>query len=363
MNTRSGTIVEELRIDGHAESLVPIRGLLVAGDGTIIVGQPQDFRVRFFDARGRPDGSFGRQGRGPGEFVTIRRMGWRADTLWVFDQPVWQVSFISPERELVRTQRVPLDLVSGTADIERIPRTSLYPYPVGVGADGSVFATFASPAGVELPEPFASEYVAGRVAPDGTVTGIVARVQRGRTTVTMPGSLARMPFPIGGFTAASQDADRFAAVYTSLEGQDADTFLLTVRDASGAVVWSRRYPFHRRPMPRSVWDSAYAARLEALSSEMPGIFEQAYREQVRVPPSFPPLDGLLFGRDGTIWVEKTVRDGARPYMVLDADGDVLGRVSIPPHGRVAVAELGTIWVIERDEFDVESVVRYAVTWN
>jgi hypothetical protein len=58
-----------------------------------------------------------------------------------------------------------------------------------------------------------------------------------------------------------------------------------------------------------------------------------------------------------------VKDGVRPYRVLDAAGDVVGTVSISETARVAAARLDRIWTVERDGLGVESVVQYAVSWN
>jgi len=47
--------------------------------------------------------------------------------------------------------------------------------------------------------------------------------------------------------------------------------------------------------------------------------------------------------------------------VLDAQGEPLGSVILSPTSDISVADLTTIWVLESDENDVESIVRYRVT--
>ena len=78
-------IEQELRIDGHLATLVSIRWMGVAGDGTIAVLQGQDSGVRFFDSSGNDLGLVGRKGEGPGEFQWPAQAGWIGDTLWVND--------------------------------------------------------------------------------------------------------------------------------------------------------------------------------------------------------------------------------------------------------------------------------------
>jgi hypothetical protein len=94
---RWATIVEEVRIDGYAEDLVPIQFVVVADDGGIAITQAQDAAVRFFTAEGEPAGRFGVQGEGPGEFLMTGRLGWLADTLWVFDPRVRRMTLIGLE--------------------------------------------------------------------------------------------------------------------------------------------------------------------------------------------------------------------------------------------------------------------------
>src|SRR3990172_8419254 len=96
------TITRDLRIDAAEHDLSPITWLTVSPTGNIAVSQPQDGLIRFFDARGSSLGSFGRKGRGPGEFDTPSRVGWIAETLWVGDMGTRRFTLVSPSRTLVR---------------------------------------------------------------------------------------------------------------------------------------------------------------------------------------------------------------------------------------------------------------------
>ncbi len=88
--------------------LNPLWALETGTDGRIYMLQSSDHHVSVFTSDGRPLGQVGRAGSGPGEFASPpRRMGWRADTLWVSDRfakhfflfdgtPVRQVGFKIP---------------------------------------------------------------------------------------------------------------------------------------------------------------------------------------------------------------------------------------------------------------------------
>lgn len=57
------------------------------------------------------------------------------------------------------------------------------------------------------------------------------------------------------------------------------------------------------------------------------------------------------------------QDENRRHLVFDPDGRPRGMVEVPRGGRVEAARGDRIWVIEKDDFDVESVVRYLVEWR
>jgi hypothetical protein len=72
----------------------------------------------------------------------------------------------------------------------------------------------------------------------------------------------------------------------------------------------------------------------------------------------PPVVGMVGGRDNTLWIRMHDTEAGRPYRILDPSGELVGTLTLPLNSRIAVADLRQIWVIEIDELDVESVVRY-----
>ena len=79
-----------------------------------------------------------------------------------------------------------------------------------------------------------------------------------------------------------------------------------------------------------------------------------------VPPRKQPLRSLFFDRDGRLWVELSVADGApRTAHVYSTDGTLERTVQWPASIRLTDGEIrnGTAWGIARDELGVETVVR------
>ena len=176
----AATLTEVARIDGHAEALVPIQGVLLAEDGSVVVGQPQNFEVRWFDENGEPVGRFGSQGEGPGEFRGIQTMGWRADTLWVFDPTQQRTSFVSPNGGFVRTEAMPRELRA--VDPIDEPPSRARAIPVAIGADDFRYVTFGFPVGEGQPSPFGDAWVIGRMSSQGILDRFVAQAPRGQVS-------------------------------------------------------------------------------------------------------------------------------------------------------------------------------------
>lgn len=353
------TLIEELRIDGATEDLVPIGAVAVAEDGTMALTQRQDYVVRFFSMIGKALGAMGGRGQGPGEFASVGRVGWLGDTLWVSDFSLRRITLISPSRTLLRTLTFQAEAGPAPGDVGRVP-TFPFLIPTGMFPDGSIHASLQLGAGQDAPELFRNHTAYGRVSPTGIVERIIARMPIGDVQLNLPEGSVPWPFPNRTIHEVSPDASRTAVAVASLEGADAGTFSVTVLGAQGDTVFSRHYPFESVPIPAGVGDSVIAASASRISHP---VLAAAFRRGARVPPVYPPLQGLVLGRDGTIWVQITGRGEERQYVVLGSDGDPLGTVLLPSRSRVAAASRERMWVIERDEVNLESVVRYQVVWR
>lgn len=351
-----GELIEKARIDGQTELLVPIRGLLV-NDSLVVVGQPQSFNVRFFDHDGKPIGTFGREGSGPGEFSRIETMGWRADTIWVFDVIQQRISYISADGELLRTESMPRGLRA--ADQVAEPPLGGLAIPVGLGPDQISYVSFALPLGPAQPPPFDDSLLISRMLSDGTLDRFVSQAPRGRVSVTTATGSASLPFPVRGFVAVSPTAERFVEAFAPLEGTDGGIVKVAMRDGDGVQLWAHGFPVALVPLPKEVADSAVAARLEELQD--PDL-RRAFRDEYQPPAHYPPIEDLVLGSDGTLWIVGVADRGFRHHLAVDSSGGLIGRVLVPRDGRVRAGNRGSIWVIEHDEFNVESLVRYSVEW-
>jgi hypothetical protein len=200
----------------------------------------------------------------------------------------------------------------------------------------------------------------GRIAEDGTILSyfqfssganpVEVRMDQG----IMMLSTAVFPGPERPILRLSDDGRRMTHLTVSMEGPDAGTFEVRMEDVFEGEIYRRRYPFEAQPISQAVRDSIVEARTQTMPPEI----ATPFRRNATFPPMFPPVAGLVGGRDGTLWIRMRDTETGRPYRVLDPGGEPIGSLTLPLDARIAVADRNNVWVIERDDLDVESLVRY-----
>ena len=66
----------------------------------------------------------------------------------------------------------------------------------------------------------------------------------------------------------------------------------------------------------------------------------------------------MVGMDDRVWVGMRRRPEGKRWLVLSRNGDPVGEVLLPPNLTLQVADSEHIWCTQRDEFDVQSLVRF-----
>jgi hypothetical protein len=96
------TLVETFRYEEHSESpLTSVRQIVPALDGSIRVIDRIGHAILSFDRDGNPLPSLGREGRGPGEFSLVERIGLLGDTLWAMDLLLGRVTTFRANGEVI----------------------------------------------------------------------------------------------------------------------------------------------------------------------------------------------------------------------------------------------------------------------
>jgi len=356
------SVERDLHIDGHSADLVPVGWMGVAPDGTIAVLQPQDRTVRFFDQDGGDLGRVGSQGDGPGEFQSMARAGWIGDTLWVSDTQLGRFTLVSTAPEILRTMPPLRGARPKPEDEGRFPAYSMA-FPFAVYPGGDLLLSVLMPIeGSAKTDP--NSHPLFRTSSEGVIEKLVFDIPwdpEGSVSVTFEGGSAgaRVPFYSSPQWSAAPDGSRIGALTTNLSGPEAGTFQVSVYDSMGEEVFSRTYPYSGVPIPERVVDSVLEVRAERVPHPA---LKRAYQTEVRdrVPHIYPPVEKIVFGSDGRVWIGLYGGQEGKPWMILDGGGDPVGQVMLPPGVTLHVAGSDHIWGVERDEYDVESIIRFRI---
>ncbi|HUF49726.1 MAG TPA: hypothetical protein VMN60_02770 [Longimicrobiales bacterium] len=356
---RRFALEQDLRIDGYEADLVPISWVGVSPRGTIALFQGQDNTVRFFDDTGAFLGAVGRQGEGPGEFRRMVRAGWIADTLWVSDTQLRRVTLISPDLDVIRVVR--------NHDVARpMPaddRFTAYvqPSPYALYSDGGSMVWALRPVDPAQARGDDEPTLVLRLAEDGSIQGRVASIPAYAglsVTVELGGgfALGQIPFVPGPAWTVSPDGSRLGILTTDMAAAE-PSYRVYVVDDGGDVVIDRSFTFVPEPIPAERIDSVIEARVSRMDA---GAGEMESKMRAAAPSVFGEAERLVIGADDRVWVGMRRRADGTRWLVLSSTGDPVGDIVLPPRVLLSAADGEHVWCIERDEFDVGSVVRYRI---
>lgn len=359
----------ELRIgsvDGGDQPLTRIRALEVGESGTIYTLHRQEKLIRRFDSAGAFLGVIGGEGEGPGEFQSPSNMGWVADTLWVLDTDGYRFSQFSPEGEFLGSFRVPFEFGDD-------PNAASPPRAYGLLSDGTVHGAPVAWSHLVVTGEI-TERVPMLMTREGRVTDTLPAVPFGHSTwgVYDPeapdrgGSYGPQPFadgPLSSFVPGERAAIRLDR--DAPRSPEDATFSVTRLSFSGDTLFRREFTFEPVPVTQAEVDSVLDARAGPIGERgFLGATEAQARnwaERTLYQPSYePPVQGMVVGRDGTIWLERTTEADSASWLVLDPSAAPLAEVTLPDRLQILEADRDHVWGQELDELDVPYLVRYGV---
>ena len=358
------TLTKELVIDGVENDFVDIWSIVPLSNGSIALSEAGDLRVRWFNSAGAPIYSTGRRGGGPGEFKNMARIGTIADSVWVYDATLKRFTVLSPKGSVIRTFPTPLKAKPPKTDRSQMPVFTPV-FPRGLRADGSIFALLLSNEREAMGARYRNGSVYGIVDSTGTVRSIATIVTNKPSGIELRDDKGKViastgtPFYNAPLDAVSPSGHRYAIANADVDGDHAGTFSLVLAGQNGQLLFNRRFKFEPEPIPRSVADSTVRERAKRLSQDNPEL-AALFKSRVKIPPMYPPITGLTVGSDGSTWVRMRRTAAGLPYYRISPAGVHTGTLFLP-RGAFMVAATGThVWLIELDEDDVQSAVRYRI---
>jgi hypothetical protein len=374
LQVRSG-----LRIDGERELLTSVGMVRSGPDGTVLLVERGGRRILVFDSTGRRVSEIGRQGQGPGEFQRINAVGMLGDTIWTAELSQYRLMlFHKSGRHLSSTVSIPSmrQTFTPAPDRNRPPSISGPTWEWGPPAALFPDGTMLMPATRYIrPSNLAdtSRMPIWHTKRDGTILDTVSLQRSGAPVliVNAGGASYWITNPLQRFDqfAIATDGRRLATISTTYGGANGSSYTVRVMNERGSRIYERHFPFAPRPVTPRVVDSVARALAEAQLAGRPPtagrapadveIVTRAIRDSLGASEVFPPVVGARIDRDGSVWLRMAGPSDVQAWVILDPTGIPVGRVQLPGKSVFHALDNG-VWMIEKNDDDVESAVRYTV---
>lgn len=335
-------------------SMGAITGLAVGERGTMYVLDALAPAVHAFDAQGRHLRSFGRRGGGPGEFATPHRIGFRGDSLWVVDTGHQRTTFFDARGGVLRTATLPVR--ARPSD----PAVTAHAWL----ADGSVLVIPPGPRETRA----VTRIPLIRADRSGTVIDTVDWLSLRNRALVFPvgaGSMTtQQPWSDAPLTATATNGTGIVTVRRQMTGSR-PTFTVTRYRASGAHVYTRTFQAAPVPFPREwadQWAESLARGIVRQSGGQAETVAAAIRRGLYIPRYLPPVNDAVAGQDGTVWLRRESRPGARDvlWQLLDENGRLVLQTRLADGFRGLDGDRSHLWGTMEDEHGVPRVVRYSI---
>jgi hypothetical protein len=334
-------------VDGAPEyQLSQVRDALRLASGQIAVANAGSQEIRFFDESGKYLRSVGGEGGGPGEF---QMLSWiRAlpgDTLVVYDPRLLRLTTFDPQGTFV-----------GSTNLELKAEKGHHLSPAGQFADGTLF--------VQL----------GQVFSPGEVKSGVVRDPVSYLRYSTAGALLNPVAHLRGSEAFVESDEKSLAVSGLIFGRspeyavagnrvfaaDNDTYEIGVYGMDGKLVELIRWRAEPHPVTRADFDAMIRKGTESMDN--PSLRQRftAMFEKMPVPSTLPAFSNLEVDSEGNLWVQEYPAPAAEgtEWTVFDAEGRMLGAVSMPDRFRPMRIGGDSVLGVWKDELDVEHVRMY-----
>ncbi len=344
---------EEIRI----QSTDSVPGMLLAGvedlavlpDGRIVTTHRREQVVRVFDPNGSLIKVVGRRGDGPGEFRSIRQVGYVGNRIWVEDLGWYQ---LFDARTYEPVGRVPRGPTSGHFQGLTSDSTSFHYTGNGDSARVSIYDRTGEQrmpidlalrvAGHTFQVPWAES------APGGFLTG--RTVQQTRYSPLVTGTRPRL-IPGGREIVVLEASELWNGPPGQFTIRRIDT---QTRRISPPVTASLPV---RRVTPAEA-DSLIKTFAPPVNSPRDARTREAYIAKAKVPATYPAFMSYTPSADGVLWLAEYARPHTR--LVIDLAGKPLMRVQLPTGLRVIAVSRTHLWGVTQDADDLPIIARYRV---
>ena len=342
-------------IDDPDHVFDPIAHMALGPDGLLYTTHPGEGLVRRWTAGGVPAGSLGRRGEGPGEFQYPYTLGFHGDSLWVWDVLASRASYFDLAGRFLGLASSRPSPSSGDEGFLR---------PVAPLRDGT-FLGLTPPMSTAIARGELTETPYVRMDSEGRSLDLIW-TQRWERRDVFGGSSLSQPF---GDADLSGFGKRGLLVVErrAWAGEGDASVLISEIDFSGDTIFSATVPYEPVPLAGERFVSVVtdwienAARGPARGGEL---VEAAYR-----PAYLPAVRDFVVAEDGTIWLQRfdpvasDTGENLHEWWVLNGEANPVARALTPVDLELKLITDDAVWGIERDDLDVEYIVRNRLIRN
>jgi hypothetical protein len=336
LNVAGWSLREQARVGGpqadEATALFTVAAVAEDADGQFYVSNFGDKRVLVFDSTGAHLRTIGRGGKGPGEFSAPRAVAALGDDVFVLDMGPSRISrFRRADGTHLGDVTLPRNL-GVPVDMRAAPDGR-----VAVEYRGSPLAPVQSPPVVVPVDPRTGVLDMAAAVRMDTVPRVQVKEEKGKRRSLRTLDLPFAPRPVwdlqpGGGLAFGNGAE------------------FVVRRAVGGAI-SELFRGEGRALPVTRDDRERFFEEPARKS---------LRDKIRFPETKPFFTGLRVDDAGNLWVNVPSAGEGERWEVRDPSGRTRGELRLPPGARLLYLGRGSAYVVQKDENDVETVVRFAL---
>lgn len=348
------SLVEEYRVGGmdaateaQMGQIAPM-GLDLDAEGNVYAGDTQSQTVRVYG----PDGAFvrtiGTPGQGPGEIGQgMTALFVVGDEVWVADMGNLRINRYGLDGTFL--EATPLEITQGIPiRWDELAGDRVVVQRRGMNVEGMTASTDGD----------ALVFV-------GDAADTLAVLPAGQSFQMSGGAPQFRFFEAEPVWDAASDGRLMSAMNSD--------YRIEVRNPEGELVRVVTRAFERRPVTESDQREMTAAIRELMMEQgAPPQAVEMILGQATFADFYPAFAQLLAGPNGSLWIQRIASAeelgasgdfdlqnlGSDDWDVFDAEGRYLGVVTMPTRFTPIRVDGEAFWGIQRDEFDVQSIVRY-----
>jgi hypothetical protein len=352
--------------DSVLVQLSSVDDLARAPDGSLYLADHRFPAVLQLEPSGALRRIIGRSGAGPGEFHSVMQVGVRGDSMWALDPGRVRVSLFPKGGQGVTT--IPFGPMARELPASALPRTRAG-LPLALLPDGG-FLVEEAVVSRENPAAGATHALILRTSRQLEVEDTVASISFAHRAMHFRfregEAHLNQPFSDDPMAAFSADGQYFVLVYRdAARGSGTDQFTVSLMRHGRTPVYSRQVTYRPRLLPARAVDSVIRMFVEPVDPNWPRtpLTADSLRRKLYRPRYFPPVERVIVGQDGVVWLKVVAATGPASraeWLALGRDGREIARVTTAPSFRLLEADRTTLWGVEGDPFDVPVLVKYRV---